>query len=221
MVTSWHENFTGLVGRTEPDVIAWFDANAHPGETWLDIGANYGYTALRLAGLVGSSGRVFAFEPKLSTAGYLSQTMALNGLSQVTIVPAGLNTPDSIEIQRFHTCGSMAVGAGCVHGALETVMIAKLDWLWPRICGGNQRVDGVKIDVQGMELGVLRGMEEILARDTPRLIVELHHGVDRAELVDLLEGCGYDRRATAVFHAQDESLERDNFSYAFTPRQRA
>src|SRR5882762_4569825 len=52
MVTSWYHNFTSLTGRTEPDVNSWFAKTVREGETWLDIGANYGYTALALAGLV-------------------------------------------------------------------------------------------------------------------------------------------------------------------------
>jgi len=221
MVTSWRENFSSLVGRTEPDVIAWFEKNVGPGQTWLDVGANYGYTALNLARLVGPSGRVFAFEPKLSTCGSLSQTAELNHLPQITVIPAGLAAPETIEFQRFQTSGSMAVGGGSIDGPSETVMIARLDWLWPRICADTPRIDGVKIDVQGMELGVLRGMTALLAKHTPKLIVELHAGVDRAQLLDHLEHCGYKRKAEPVFHqkaaGQQQVPDRDNLSYAFTP----
>jgi len=135
--------------------IAWFERTARPGQTWLDIGANYGYTALYLAGAVGLKGRVFAFEPKRSTCGFLSQTMALNGLSNVTVVSTGLDTSDTEELRRFQTAGSMAVGSSAVEGPSESVLIARLDWLWPLICRDNPRIDGVKIDVQGMALGVL------------------------------------------------------------------
>lgn len=44
----------------------------------------------------------------------------------------------------------------------KSSMVARFDWLWSRICGYNERIDGVKIDVQGMEIEVLQGMLETL-----------------------------------------------------------
>ena len=46
MVTSWHDYPAGITGRTERPLLEWFDENAKPGETWLDVGAHYGYTAI-------------------------------------------------------------------------------------------------------------------------------------------------------------------------------
>jgi FkbM family methyltransferase len=219
MVTSWHRNFSGLVGRTEPGVNSWFASNAGTGETWLDIGANYGVTALRLADLVGPMGRVFAFEPKLDTCGNLAATVAANGMAQVTVVPFALGSNEDLNVRRFSTSGSMAVGTELADGPEETLMVARLDWLWPRLASGVERIDGVKIDVQGMELEVLRGMTEILRAQRPRICVELHAGVDRKEVLDLLESCGYDRDGTPVTHGRDrepKAMYLDNASYAFT-----
>jgi FkbM family methyltransferase len=219
MVTSWHRNFSGLTGRTEPGVNSWFAKNAHAGETWLDIGANYGCTALRLADLVGPMGRVFAFEPKLDTCGNLAETVAVNRMAQIVVVPVALGSNEDLDVRRFATSGSMAVGTDLADGPPETLMVARLDWLWPRIAGGHSPIHGVKIDVQGMELEVLRGMAELLRAHAPRLCVELHAGVDRNQLLDLLEGCGYPRHGTPVTHGSDrepQPLYLDNASYAFT-----
>ncbi len=220
MVTSWRHNFTSLVGRTEPDVIGWFEGMAQPGETWLDIGANYGYTAMYLAYRVGAIGRVFAFEPKLETCGCLSETVNANGLSQVIVVPSGLSACQTMEMKTFQISGSMAVGFGEVAGACESLMVSRLDWLWPRIAHDRREIHGVKIDVQGMELEVLQGMTGLLKTYTPKLIVEIHAGVDRKALLDLLEDCGYQRHGVPVFEGGEanDSDYLDNMSYAFTPR---
>lgn len=221
MVTSWHLNFSGLAGRTEPGVNAWFAQNARAGETWLDIGANFGCTALRLADLVGPTGRVFAFEPKLDTCGHLAETVAINKLGQVTVLPLALGSIDNLDVRRFATSGSMAVGTDLADGPPETLLIARLDWLWPKISGDNFRIDGIKIDVQGMELEVLRGITGLLRAYTPRLCVELHAGVDRGEVLDLLESCGYGRHGTPVTNSatqEPQPLYLDNSSYAFAPR---
>jgi FkbM family methyltransferase len=49
----------------------------------------------------------------------------------------------------------------------ETFEVTKLDWLWPRICGDQPQIHGVKIDVQGMELEVLCGMQDTLRAQRP------------------------------------------------------
>ena len=67
LVTSWHDYPAGLAGRTERALLEWFAQNVHQGETWLDVGAHYGYTTIALGRLVGSHGRVFTFEPVPAT----------------------------------------------------------------------------------------------------------------------------------------------------------
>src|ERR1700722_15054658 len=67
LVTSWHDYPGALLGTTERPLLAWFKQNVCAGETWLDIGAHYGYTAVALSRLVGKKGRVFAFEPMVAT----------------------------------------------------------------------------------------------------------------------------------------------------------
>ncbi len=232
IVTSWQHYHTGILGTTERGLISWFENNVKAGETWLDIGANYGYTALAMRRMTGQEGRVFAFEPKLSTCGCLSQTMLLNRLPEVTVVPMGLGSPDSLELIRLVTIGGMvACGSEIVEEfkprvrevaqaeSLETIAVARLDWLWPQICGSRARVDGIKIDVQGMELEVLKGMTELLKAHHPKLVVEVHNGIDRGVLLDLLESCGYPRRGVPIYTVPGEEQEPqyyDNLSYAFS-----
>src|SRR5438552_7816781 len=85
IVTSWHDYPAAILGRTERPLLDWFEEHVKPGETWLDVGAHYGYTAIALSRLVGPLGRVFAFEPMLGTAGHLARTRAINGLRQLTV----------------------------------------------------------------------------------------------------------------------------------------
>jgi len=59
LVTSWHDYSGGLMGRTERALLEWFQRHVRPGDTWLDVGAHYGYTAFALARMVGPRGRVY------------------------------------------------------------------------------------------------------------------------------------------------------------------
>jgi hypothetical protein len=99
----------------------------------------------------------------------------------------------------------------------ETIMLARLDWLWPRICGENQQIDGVKIDVQGMETEVLWGMRDLLKKHAPKLVIELHKGVNRDELLSLVTSQGYSLPPTAIepIPGENEPLYLDDRSYAF------
>lgn len=221
LVTSWHDYPAGLTGRTERPLLDWFSRHVAPGETWLDVGAHYGYTTFALARIVGPQGRVFSFEPVLATAACVDRGRTLNALSQVTVLPFGLGAPATLETRRSPLRRGMSdstLPSGDA-GASATVYIAHFDWLWPLIHTGQPAIHGIKIDVQGMELEVLAGMQEAVRRWRPRLVVELHHGVDRARLLSLLRDLGYSDAAVAVEPVRNERtpLFLDDRSYAFDP----
>jgi len=221
IVTSWHDYPAAITGRTERPLLDWFAENVKPGETWLDVGAHYGYTAIALSRLVGASGRVFAFEPMISTAGYVMQTRRLNDLPQLTVVPLGLANPETgaLEMRRLPTVRGMVDSTVREGGWGETIMVASLDWLWPRLCGTEEELHGIKVDVQGMELEALGGMIGILSRWKPKLVVEVHVDVDRAGLLGAIESAGYVRRGEPIesVAGEIEPLYVDNHSYAFFP----
>lgn len=220
IVTSWHDYPAAILGRTERPLLDWFAKNVRSGETWLDIGAHYGYTAIALSRLVGRNGRVFAFEPMLSTVGYLTQTRQLNHLPQIIILPFGLSSSTDIEI------ANLPVTRGMIDSTItsentwkETILVAGLDGLWAQICSGLDEVQGIKIDVQGMEIDVLLGMAGMLKRHRPKLVVELHQGVDRPQLLDIIGAAGYSPSGVPIEPVAGEVDPRyvDNHSYAFWP----
>ncbi len=218
IVTSWHDYPAAILGRTELPLLDWFEKNVRSGETWLDVGAHYGYTAIALSLLVGAQGRVFAFEPMLSTAGYLAQTRLANGFPQLTVLPLALGAPQvDLELKQLPAARGMVDSTIESRDWRETILVARLDSLWPKICGGKEAIAGVKIDVQGLEVEVLWGMSDVLKVSKPKLVVEVHHGVDRSELVDLLEALGYSRRGVPIGSdvGEPEPLYHDDRSYAF------
>lgn len=218
IVTSWRDYPAAILGRTERALLEWFERHVGAGETWLDVGAHYGYTAIALSRLVGPRGRVFAFEPELATAGCLARTRQVNDLSQLIVIPLALGAPDSLAVHSLPTTRGMVDGTVAAEGnAVSAFLTARLDWAWEQLCGGQPRIDGIKIDVQGMELEALRGMTRLLREFTPRLVVEVHHGVDRQVLLDLLESVGYARLGQAVeTRGETSALYLDDRSYAFT-----
>jgi FkbM family methyltransferase len=215
LVTSWHDYPAAILGRTERPLLDWFEKNVKTGETWLDVGAHYGYTAIALARLVGTGGRVYAFEPVVASAGCISQAGSLNGLRQLTVVPVALGDCGELSVDRLPAVRGMVDTTAAGGSDEEPFLVASLDWLWPRIGGG--KIDGVKIDVQGMEIEVLRGMAGILRESRPKLAIELHRGVPRGDFLAVLARMGYSAPGSPIEPLAGESAPRyaDDRSYAF------
>jgi FkbM family methyltransferase len=149
----------------------------------------------------------------LSTAGYLAQTRLLNHFPQLKVIPAAIANPETLTSEQLPTVRGMVDSTVQSGDWDETILTARLDWLWSRICGPRQHIDGIKIDVQGMEIEALRGMTELLQSNRPKLVVEVHHGVARAEF----EAAGYSRQAVAIEPVEGEIEPQyiDDHSYAF------
>jgi FkbM family methyltransferase len=199
IVTSWHDYPAAILGRTELPLLKWFAQNVGIGETWLDVGAHYGYTAIALCKLVGVTGRIYAFEPMLNTAGCVFQARSLNNLPQMTVIPVALGNSGDLGMDSLLSVRGMIDSTlKETEGMREPFLVSRLDWLWPIISGLDPRIDGIKIDVQGMEIQVLEGMAAVLKQYRPKLLVELHTGVSRPRLLEVLDSCGYLPRGVAV-----------------------
>lgn len=218
IITSWHDYPAAILGSAERPLLRWFEKNVRSGETWLDIGAHYGYTAIALARLVGPSGRVYAFEPMIASAGCISRARCLNRVNQLTVFAAALGNCADVE------SGSLQVTRGMLDSTLssssgfsEHFIVSSLDWLWPRICGSNQQIHGVKIDVQGMEISVLEGMISLARQFSPKLVIEIHGGVSRSRFLAAVSAAGYKPQGSPLEPLPGESapLYADDRSYLF------
>lgn len=219
LVTSWHDYPSAILGYCETPLLSWLDANVGEGETWLDIGAHYGNTAVRIADRVGQKGRVLLFEPNLASVGCLSQTRRLNGLPQWMILPFGLAAGNGISLLKLPEIRGMMDSTVKVEDAdfFETILVTPFAELWPQVNGGDGSIHGVKIDVQGMEIEVLRGLAPVLAAHKPKLIVEVHAGVSRPELLTVLNEIGYSSKAIPIEpeDGETEAQFHDNRIYHF------
>jgi FkbM family methyltransferase len=213
--TSWHDYPGAILGTTERPLMAWFARNVKPGETWLDIGAHYGYTTIALARLVGASGRVFAFEPVRETAACIERTRGWNRLDQMTVIPLGLSAEAEVCTKSLPMSRGMADSTVTRVTQQKIIKTVSLDSFWSRLNGANPAVHGVKIDVQGMEGEVLAGMQNLLPRARPKLIVEFHRGVDRRIILDLIESFGYLRIPEPIGGGFLTEIA-DDCSYAFS-----
>lgn len=213
IVTSWHDYPAAILGYAEPDLMSWLKRTVRAGETWLDMGAHYGYISLALCRYVGQAGRVFAFEPLLKTAGHLSATRQANHLSQLTVVPLALSDNEEITAVRAQIWKAMAqpVAPPAGDAWVEPIYCIALDKLWHRLCGADEVISGIKMDIEGMESNALIGMIGLLRKHQPKLIIEVHQsrGVNLELLAPMLREAGYHTAGRLVGkpHAADRSYE--------------
>jgi len=158
-----------------------------PGDVALDVGANLGAHTVPLAQLVGPTGAVHAFEPQRILFQILCGNLALNEVANVRALPFALGrAPGSTTVPPLDYRGANNFGGiplGTTAG--ENVPVITLDQL------GLAQVRLIKIDVEGMEIDVLAGGKDTLARCRPILYVE-NDRADKAEaLVAQLQEDGY------------------------------
>ena len=141
----------------------------HPGRVCFDIGAQAGYHTLYASLTVGPTGRVFAFEPAPRNIANIRKHVAMNRLSNVTIVEAAVS--DCNGVAHFDCAGSAVSGHLCAEGGLAVRTISldqEID------SGALPEADYIKIDAEGAELRILHGARKLLARRHPTLSVETH-----------------------------------------------
>ena len=156
-----------------------------PGMTFVDVGANFGYYSVLAASQVGPRGRVFSFEANDAVADLLWRSVNVNGFEdRVTVVPRAVHeTSGKISFSRLERL----LGASRVadfdaalleqyHDEAVTVQVdaVSLDDFFADDAIG---VDVVKIDAEGSEPAILRGMAGIL-RSRPAVKVVFEYGPD-------------------------------------------
>jgi FkbM family methyltransferase len=149
---------------------ALLDTLLGPGDWALDIGANIGHYTMRMAELVGPSGRVIALEPVPDTFSLLAANTRLFAHTNVSLLNVAASDRVAIagmQIPRFASGLSnyyqARLSAGSGNVAVLTLPIDELSLPSVRL---------VKIDVEGHELPALKGMRGLLGHDHPVLIVE-------------------------------------------------
>jgi len=177
----------------------YFKSLVRPGDVFFDIGSNIGYYSLTAAPLVGPGGKIYAFEPAAQQFTLLKGNIARNGLGQVEPVQLALSDcsgPGVLHLDDVFNTGSAALRRGTAAGPHEeTVTCTTLDdFVDSRHL---DRIDVMKIDVEGFEMNVLRGGCRTLERLRPTLLIEVkeHHlqqgGSSREDLYVYLRSLGY------------------------------
>ncbi len=160
-------------GRLEPGTLKVVLALLRSGDHVIDVGANIGLVTLPAARAVGSKGHVVAVEPSARIADLLDRTLFLNfGSGRVTLhrVAAG-EEPGTASLNIGFTTGHSSLLPLPGSGRTEQVEVAALDDL----IEPGRRIRLIKIDAEGYEPSVWRGMGRILS-ENPEIVVVVEFG---------------------------------------------
>ncbi len=161
-------------------VMAAIEPHVRPDAVCLDVGANLGLYSLGLSALA-PKGRVYAFEPSPTTFGHLRANLEANGAGNV--VACNRAVSDTAGTVRFHDISYFSAGSfssdeasllsAASYGSdpFEAAATTIDDVVADRAL---ERVDFVKIDVEGAELSVLAGAEKTLATYRPVTVLEFN-----------------------------------------------
>jgi FkbM family methyltransferase len=169
------------LGAYEPRTLNAYEKLIKPGSVVFDIGANIGAHTLHFARLVGPTGRVFAFEPTDFAIAKLRRNLAMNPelagrvdpqqcflvADSTTSVPATVHS--SWPVAHAHD------DLDPEHQGKPQTLTAARTITADGFCqeAGIHRLDFIKIDVDGNEYPVLRGLEQTLRRYRPDILIEL------------------------------------------------
>jgi len=157
-----------LLGTYEREQTELFRRWIRPGATVLDVGAHVGYYTLLSARLAGPGGRVIAFEPNPRNWDFLRRHVAINGLDTVEVEQAAASS--AAGTARFDFGTGSGTGRLADGGALEVRTVRLDDFCRER----SLRPTAIKIDVEGAELEVLRGAEEMVRTARPVIFRSTH-----------------------------------------------
>jgi FkbM family methyltransferase len=193
-----------LMGAFEVSTVRAYEKLIKPGQTVLDVGANVGAHSIHFARAVGPAGKVYAFEPTDYAFAKLQANIAANPdlarrieCHQVMLV----DKAEDKDIPPLYSSWPLdsAAGAHTLHGGrLMSATNATSTTLDAFLAKKHiDRVDLIKIDIDGNECTMLRGALNSLARLRPILLMEVsphqleESGSNVEELVAILQTAGY------------------------------
>jgi FkbM family methyltransferase len=168
------------------DEVPGLAAFAGPGAVCVDVGAEFGLYTWTLAGLVGPRGHVHAVEPQPGPAGFVDATRRLLGAAHVTVHRTALGAAagrGALSLPRrrmlpvhgraFLTTGADGLGSNAEFARHDEVPVAvsTLDDLVADL--QLDRLDLVKVDIEGAEATLLAGAAKTLEGFRPVLMLEL------------------------------------------------
>lgn len=179
-----------LYGEYSPGEAALFADLLQPGDVVVEVGANIGAHTVRLAQLVGTEGKVLAFEPQRLCFQLLNGNVAINSLTNVYTyqkcvgATAGHMMVPELSPDEVHNWGGVSLEniKGNEGEQVECITLDSLNLTKCKL---------LKLDVEGMEPQVLQGAVNLLDKCQPLIYTEIDRENKKAEVIAFLRARGY------------------------------
>jgi len=203
-------------GFVESDVSIYLLKYLNKGETFIDIGAHFGFYSLLALSIVGEEGQVLSFEPTNSTFNQLTKNISNQDNDNIKIFNlAAFNSRTQIEFNDYGIINSAYNSFFANRGEsklkakkikVNTVVIDDFlnEYYIDRIIGT------IKIDAESSEFQVLTGLKNTIDKYHPKIILEvgdfsINGTKNSRDLIELVEGYGY------------QSFELDKTTFQIVP----
>jgi FkbM family methyltransferase len=183
-------------GAYEPELVSLLKKTLKHGMTFLDLGANIGYFSVIAAALVSETGQVHAFEPMPQNLVRLRKNLepfhwatahpyAVGKVTGQVLIHYSDKEAGWASIHDQHPLGNLPCNSA--------VSVIRLDdWLQSN---SVNRIDFIKLDIEGSELDALLGAHRALAHFHPTIVAETKCGWNHDEILELLNAQGYECRS--------------------------
>ncbi|MBN1799982.1 MAG: FkbM family methyltransferase [Candidatus Lokiarchaeota archaeon] len=149
-----------------------------------DIGANVGIYTLLFSRY---SKKVYSFEPLPRNISYLFRIISKNNIKNAIIVPCAVSNTN--EILKFKEGDSIALGKLDKKGTIPVQSITLDNFVKNLSIKPNM----LKIDVEGAELAVLQGADELLRKSKPKILLSTHGNDIKQKCLNYLNDIGYEK----------------------------
>lgn len=180
-------------GEFDPAVFVPIRQALEQGGNFLDVGANVGYYSVLAAHLLGSRGRVHAFEIDPRPIRCLHRNSRLAGAGAIVVHEVAIGrAPGYARLHPGRDSGHTRATAANSEAGVRMTSIDE----WRRESGVRD-IRAIKIDIEGGEFAALQGARQTLVEERPTIVFEMLEnafelgGGSRAEIVAFLESNGY------------------------------
>jgi FkbM family methyltransferase len=176
-----------LRGEYEPHLIKFFRERLEPGMVFVDVGANVGLYSMLAAQIVGSSGKVFCFEPNSENCRLIMLSIHRNAFENISVFPFALGNKIGPVLFSTH----IGSNGGLIPDTQDSLLnpscaVMPMVRLEDMI---SEKVDLIKIDVEGAEGLVVEGAKQLIERYRP--IVTSEFSLEMLPRVSKMSGRGY------------------------------
>ncbi len=197
-IDDWIQENIYFLDTYEEAELKYIQSSINEGNTFIDIGANIGVHTLFASKLVKKKGRVISFEPFSKNHKSLTRNISLNNSQNITIENIAISDKEkTIEIYYDKEDSNLGMASSFLtkFSSSEKTQAISLD---SYVEGRSiEKIDFIKLDIEGGEYLALLGMKKVLTTYYPKLLVEIleegseSNSDNKKDIINYLEGIGY------------------------------